>query len=169
MVVLEHHILSIKQKKGLRRSIDFKTLSGVTLNTQGREIVIHVGNEADIRFICSTQTRRKLLIEALKIGYLDNSKTNLPIYGVKSTFLQQYEKSSKDIKRGVKTKEPIEQYRLDEEDLMRMNLDDAICGLSEDDEGEEMEQHDQIHLNTEEAKRVEYIDLAEMGNQISEF
>ena len=50
-----------------------------------------------------------------------------------------------------------------------MNLDEAICGLSEDDEEEEKEQYNQIYMRTEETKNVEYIDLGEMGNQISKF
>lgn len=41
------------------------------------------------------------------------------------------------MKRGVKTKEPNDLYRLEEEDLMRMNLDQAIDGLSDDDYEEE--------------------------------
>ena len=63
-----------------------------------------------------------MLIDALKIGFLDKTKSNLPIYGVKSSSLQQYEKSTQDVKRGVKTKEPNDMFRLEEEDLLRMNL-----------------------------------------------
>ena len=91
----------------------------------------------------------------------------MPIYGVKSSSLQQYEKSTQDLKKGVKTKEPRDQFRLEEEDLVRMNLDDAICGLSddEDSEEEEREKQDKIYMKTEESKKVEYIDIGdEMGN-----
>ena len=91
----------------------------------------------------------------------------MPIYGVKSSTLQQYEKSTQDLKKGVKTKEPRDQFRLEEEDLLRMNLDDAICGLSddEDSEEEEKEKQDKIYMKTEESKKVEYIDIGdEMGN-----
>lgn len=91
----------------------------------------------------------------------------MPIYGVKSSSLQQYEKSTQDLKKGVKTKEPRDQFRLEEEDLLRMNLDDAICGLSddEDSEEEEKEKQDKIYMKTEESKKVEYIDIGdEMGN-----
>ena len=110
-----------------------------------------------------------MLIDALKIGFLDNTKSNLPIYGVKSSSLQLYEKSTQDVRRGVKTKEPNDLFRLEEEDLLRMNLDQAIDGLDEDDEEEEKNQPNPTYKKIEEAKRVEYIDIGEIGKQINEF
>lgn len=38
------------------------------------------------------------------------------------------------MKKGILSKEPDDLTRLEEEDLVKMNLDDAICGLSDDEE-----------------------------------
>jgi len=57
----------------------------------------------------------------------------LPIYGVKAANLQFYEKKESDLKKGIQSKEPNDLMRLDEEDLVKMNLNDAIIGFSDDD------------------------------------
>lgn len=44
-------------------------------------------------------------------------------------------KTPNDIKKGL-LKEPDEMMRLEEEDLIKMNLNDAICVESEDEEDE---------------------------------
>ena len=43
------------------------------------------------------------------------------------------------MKKGIISKEPDDLTRLEEEDLVRMNLDDAICGLSDYKEDEDVE------------------------------
>jgi len=43
------------------------------------------------------------------------------------------------LKKGILSKEPDDLTRLEEEDLVRMNLDDAICGLSDYEEDEDVE------------------------------
>lgn len=73
----------------------------------------------------------------MKILYIQNSKKqneNLPIYGVHSKNLTIYEKSENDVKKGIVGKEPNEKYRLEDEDLLKMNLDEAICESSDDEE-----------------------------------
>ena len=40
------------------------------------------------------------------------------------------------MKKGILSKEPDDLTRLEEEDLVKMNLDDAICGLSDYEEDE---------------------------------
>jgi len=52
-----------------------------------------------------------------------------------------YEKRPADLKKGISSREPSPEHRLDEEDLIKMNLDDAIC---EPHEGEEMEDFDSL-------------------------
>ena len=47
--------------------------------------------------------------------------------------MTQYVKQENDIKKGVLSREPDEFKRLEDEDLIKMNLNDAICGLSEDE------------------------------------
>lgn len=83
---------------------------------------------------------RKRIIDLLKVWYLNQSKNknvNLPIYGVKKASLIQFEKTSNDLKKGIETKEPDDLTRLEEEDLVKMNLDDAICGMSDEEEDEQ--------------------------------
>lgn len=48
--------------------------------------------------------------------------------------LTNYEKSENDVKKGIEGKEPNDKYRLEEEDLLKMNLDEAICETSDDEE-----------------------------------
>ena len=43
------------------------------------------------------------------------------------------------MKKGILSKEPDDLTRLEEEDLVRMNLDDAICGLSDYEKDEDVE------------------------------
>lgn len=61
---------------------------------------------------------------------------NLPIYGIHAQNLHSYEKSENDIKKGIEGKEPSDKYRLEEEDLLKMNLDEAICGISDEEESD---------------------------------
>ena len=53
--------------------------------------------------------------------------------------LYNYEKKEADLKKGVQSKEPDHELRLEEEDLIKMNLDDAIIDHSDEDEAEENE------------------------------
>jgi hypothetical protein len=48
--------------------------------------------------------------------------------------LSNYEKSENDLKKGIEGREPSEKYRLEKEDLLKMNLDEAVCETSEDEE-----------------------------------
>lgn len=48
--------------------------------------------------------------------------------------LNNYEKSENDLKKGIEGREPSEKYRLEKEDLLKMNLDEAVCETSEDEE-----------------------------------
>ena len=48
--------------------------------------------------------------------------------------LINYEKSENDLKKGIEGREPSEKYRLEKEDLLKMNLDEAVCETSEDEE-----------------------------------
>jgi hypothetical protein len=79
-------------------------------------VVIHVENEIDLRFL--TQQRKKL-IDVLKVLFLTlkNNEENLPIYGVKKYNLSQFETKTADLKKGI-SKEPEDQMRLEEEDLL---------------------------------------------------
>ena len=58
----------------------------------------------------------------------------MPIYGVNKSSLAQFEKTSTDISKGIDSKEPDDLLRLEEEDLVKVNLDEAICGLSDYEE-----------------------------------
>lgn len=69
-------------------------------------MVLHITAEKDMRFLTS---KRKQLVDALKVLYLQNAKSekrNLPIYGVKASNLLNYEKSDVDLKKGILSKEP---------------------------------------------------------------
>lgn len=46
----------------------------------------------------------------------------------------QFEKTLNDLKKGIQSKEPNDLTRLEEEDLVKVNLDDAICGLSDEED-----------------------------------
>lgn len=48
--------------------------------------------------------------------------------------MSNYEKSENDLKKGIEGREPSEKYRLEKEDLLKMNLDEAVCETSEDEE-----------------------------------
>lgn len=50
--------------------------------------------------------------------------------------MHSYEKNEYDLKKGIEGKEPADKFRLEEEDLLKMNLDEAICGISDDDESD---------------------------------
>lgn len=75
----------------LRRKISIKDLSGITISLlKANEIVIHVNNEMDIRFLTSS---RKRIIDVLKVIYINQTKNkneNLPIYGVEKPSLQTF-------------------------------------------------------------------------------
>lgn len=98
--------------------------------------MIHVNDEIDLRFLSSS---RKRIIDILKVLYLNltKNKENLPIYGVEKPNLQQYTKQANDLKKRILSKEPDEDKRLEEEDLVKINLNDAICGLSDYEEDED--------------------------------
>lgn len=70
----------------------------------------------------------------LYINQIKNKNVNLPIYGVNKPTLVQYEKKTVDINKGIESKEPDDLLRLEEEDLIKINLDEAICGLSDYEE-----------------------------------
>jgi hypothetical protein len=77
----------------------------------------------DIRFLTSS---RKRLIDVLKVLYINSTKNkneNLPIYGVEKPSLQAFYKSATDLKKGIASREPDDLKRLEEEDLVKMNLD----------------------------------------------
>lgn len=135
IIITPDSILNIKSKKVLRRKISIKDLSGITISLlKANEIVIHVNNEMDIRFLTSS---RKRLIDVLKVLYINSTKNkneNLPIYGVEKPSLQAFYKSAADLKKGIASREPDDLTRLEEEDLVKMNLDQAICGLSDNEE-----------------------------------
>lgn len=121
----------------MRREIEIKNLTGITINLQNQsEVVIHVENEVDLRFL--TQQRKKL-IDVLKVLFLllKNNEENLPIYGVNKSNLSQYEIKTADLKKGTISKEPPIENRLEDEDLLKMNLDEAIFIGYGDDEDED--------------------------------
>lgn len=134
-VITQTSMLNIKQKKNLRRTIKLKDICGITINLSNpKELVIHINNEIDLRFLSKN---RKRIIDTLKLWYLNQSKNknvNLPIYGVKKASLIQFEKTLNDLKKGIQSKEPNDLTRLEEEDLVKVNLDDAICGLSDEED-----------------------------------
>lgn len=121
--------------KYVRRVIAIKNLSGVTINLQNtKEVVLHVNLEIDLRMHIK---KRRQLIDVLKRLYLNLSKNkneNLPIYGVKLLNLYVHEKSANDIKKGVESREPDDLKRLEDEDIVKMDLNDAICGLSDSED-----------------------------------
>lgn len=68
LVLTEDHVLSLKQKKYLRRSVPIKQLQGITINlTNNNEMVLHINREKDVRFLI---TKRKQFVDALKVLYL---------------------------------------------------------------------------------------------------
>jgi len=141
-----------------------KTLQGITINlSNNQEMVLHVSEEPDIRFMSQ---RRKTLIDTLKVIYLEHSKfknENLPIYGIKATSLAAFEKTQNDCKKGIETKEPEEHHRLEEEDLVKMNLDEAICELSEHSDEKSDNSSSGIEIKEESKQTVNFIDINEMG------
>lgn len=67
-------------------------------------------------------TNRKMLVDTIKLLYLNktNNLKNLPIYGVKTSNLVNFEKTDLDIKKGILSRVPGEETRLKEEDLINM-------------------------------------------------
>lgn len=66
---------------------------------------------------------------------------------MKASNLFIYEKTEVDLKKGVRSREPDDGTRLEEEDLIKMNHDTAILGLSDLDE-------DDDSLNTQQQKNL---------------
>lgn len=174
IVITTDSILNIKSKKVLRRKIQIKDLSGITINLQkANEIVIHVNNEIDIRMLT---TSRKKIIDILKVLYLNSTKNkneNLPIYGVEQNSLQQFQKTTSDLKKGILSKEPNDLTRLEEEDLVKMNLDDAICGLSDSEEddpssGIEISNSSGTMVQIEEESKFSHLDRRKMQPIVSQ-
>ena len=58
----------------------------------------------------------------------------MPIYGIKAPNLCIYEKKEADLKKSILSREPDHTNRLEDEDLIKMNLDDAILDHSDEDE-----------------------------------
>ena len=50
--------------------------------------------------------------------------------------LNIYERSENDVRKGIEGKEPNENNRLEKEDIMKMNLNEAVCDTSEDEESD---------------------------------
>lgn len=126
-------------------------------------MVLHVAKESDVRF---QSTARKYLINILKVQYLALQKrqtTNLPIYGVDKANMSMFEKTDRDVKKGVVSKEPDEMQRLEDEDLLKVNLDETIVGLSDEDATEdhyEKSSSESLQADQEESKtNVDYIDI----------
>lgn len=57
---------------------------------------------------------------------------------MKASNLYNFEKQDSDIKKGVLTKEPDHQMRIEEEDLIKMNLDIAIIDHQDIDEDDDI-------------------------------
>jgi len=52
LIVTEDHILSVKNKKSVRRILHIRQLHAVTINLQKtKEMVLHVQGDKDIRFL----------------------------------------------------------------------------------------------------------------------
>jgi hypothetical protein len=111
-----------------------------------------------------------MLIDVLKVLFLDlkNNEENLPIYGVSKTNLVQFEKFAADVKKGIVTKEPPIEDRLEDEDLLKMNLDDAIFIGYADDDGDDSDQEASYEIKEEEIKN-EVIDIEDMSPTIRQY
>jgi hypothetical protein len=167
LVVTKSTLLIFKQSLELRRNLSIKKLSGISINKkQTQEMVLHVNQEPDIRI---SLKNRKMLIDILKVQYLEvqkNKSTNLPIYGVSLSNLSVHEKTDKDIKKGIESKEPDYMLRLEEEDLVKINLDQTIVGLDDEDQ---MDSDLDSQTEEEGKTNVENIDIKEMGDAIEQF
>lgn len=156
-------VATIKDKKEIRRCIPIKKLTGVTINKKNNEeVVLHITNEPDIRFLVKHRT---MMLDVLKVAFLNNLKvknTNLPIYGVSYSSLSMYEKTQQDLKKGIESKEPDELNRLEDEDLIKMNLDEAVLQEDEDEDSVNME------IVFEETK-TNVIDIDDISRDISEY
>lgn len=173
LVVTKTKILSLKQKRFLRREVVIKNLQGVTINLKHpQEVVLHVQNEPDLRFMCQ---HRKQLIDTLKVQFIKSSRfknENLPIYGVEASSLQTYEKTASDVKKGVDSKEPDDLERLEEEDLVKMDLNEAVClGLSdhEEDERSGNSSGSGIEIHEESKSRTQTVTADDIGFDIDQF
>ena len=153
-MITNQFIFNIKQQKIIRRQVEIINLNGITINrNNNQEILLHIKMEADLRLKIQ---KRKELIDILKILYLKRSKNqNLPIYGVKEKSLYIYEKNDNDLKKGIEEKVPEDKHRLEEEDLLKMNLDDATCEFSDDEEQDEYEVVKKQLLTQEDVQDIE--------------
>ena len=70
--------------------------------------------------------------------------------------MQAFEKSAADLKKGIVSREPDDlTTRLEEEDLLKMNLDEAICGFTDDESDqshEEVKANEKLHGSKTEEK-----------------
>ena len=88
--------------------------------------------------------------------------------------LSQHEKTDKDIKKGVVSKEPDDMLRLEEEDLLKINLDETIVGLTDDEDDVDHYEHssnesEQEGVMEEFKTNIDYIDIKDLGNDIMHF
>jgi molybdopterin converting factor small subunit len=92
--------------------------------------------------------------------------------------LTNFEKTQADLKKGVLSKEPDELKRLEDEDLIKMNLDDAICGLSEDEiealstSGNNISGDNKKSINLfylEEEQKTQDVNFADIQDEIKQF
>lgn len=74
-----------------------------------------------------------------------------------------FEKTERDVKKGILSKEPDDMQRLEEEDLLKVNLDETIVGLSDEEATEdhyEKSSSESLQADNEEQKtNVDYIDI----------
>ena len=101
---------------------------------------------------------------------IKKNEENLPIYGVKKTNLSQFEKKSADLKKGVSSKEPGDENRLEEEDLLKMNLDDAIfIGHGDDIDDDDSDQDIGYEIKEECSDEIDVVDIGEMSPTIRQY
>lgn len=171
LVVTPMRMYIIKNSKLIRRVVEIGSLQGVTINLdKPEECVIHVKQEIDIRLLT---TKRKRLIDTLKILYINVCKMknfNLPIYGVSALSLQAFSKTASDVKKGIESREPNDFTRMEEEDIIKMDLNKAICGLSEEEDSGldifPMTFHEEEKMAD---YKVNFIDIQEFGSEIQRY
>jgi hypothetical protein len=75
-----------------------------------------------------------------------------------------------DLKKGILSKEPEDRYRLEEEDLLTMNLDDAVfIGYGDDIDHDDSDQDAQYEFKEESKDEVELIEFDEMSPVIKQY
>lgn len=74
------------------------------------------------------------MIDVVKMVFNSLKSENLPIYGVKSSGLQEFTTSQKDMKKGI-SRIPLEMARLKEEDIYSSNSGStsSSLGISDSD------------------------------------